>query len=298
MPKKFLGCILLIAVALSPLNCMVAFAHAYDGQIAEWIPSIENAASLYELYDLPTVALSPDAFIQSVKNDEKYIERIWKINGNAINALHNISAKAIKRFTYTDIPIRNELCDITVIRLGTDPSFACFVFTCVHGEWNLIDVLPDVQSVEIVCGTTNSWLLAKSYAFQYTVEIESIYNLINKTYETRYISYAALPADKIDEGSIYLNGSMKADEFSIIENGESVYHCYLYIIKNTSVCSLENETITELAADTSVEIFEYDYESFSLAHMQTNRYEGIGSATIDSILRWDILLPNTPVIRE
>lgn len=297
-------CMSLVAVVLLLFGNASAMAREYDTLdtlIAECIPNVEKADSLHELYGLSTVPISPDEFVQSVMNDEEYIEQIWGNSGDFLCELRGLFTDEIKRFTFTDVPINSELSDVVVIRYGHDPSFICFVFTSVCGEWNLIDVLPGVYSVDIVCGITNSWLIARTYAFQYTVETENVYNLINRTYETYFISHAAnsvYDTDILVEGTIYLSGHVKVDEFSIVEDDESVYHCYLYIARDAGVCSLEDGKITEYAADTSIDIYEYDYESCNLVYMQTNHYKDISRATIDCILQWESLLPNTPIIRK
>lgn len=289
------------AVAAFVLCGANALAHEYDAIFSESIPTVEKVDSLHELYGFAAMPISPDDFLRAVMNDEIHIEQLLSASGyTSING-KNIHADQVKRFTFDDVPIDSEPADVVVLRLGDDPSYLAFVFTCIRGEWNLIDVLPDVQSVDIVHGSTASWLIATTYAFQYTVEIETLYNLANRACEMHYISHAALSVfdtPQFTDGVIYLSSHVKIEDFSTAEEDESVNHCYLYIVRNASICSLDSERLTEYAAETEIDIYEYNRQSGMLEYIQTNSYEDIGSATIDGILRREILLPNTPVIKE
>ena len=296
--KRNILFVMLVAFVLFSIN---ASAHEYDALITENVPPIGKAESLHELYGFIAIPISPEDFVQAAKNDEKYIEHMLEYSGHTSYDHKGAHSDQMKRFVFADVPISCEPADVVVIRYGNDPSYLCFVFTCERGEWNLIDVLPGVHSVDIVYGSTNSWLIASTYAFQYTIEIETIYNLVNRAYETHYISHAAISVsgtEQLSEGVIYLSGNVRIDDFSIVEDDESVNHCYFYVVKDTSICSIDDGRLTEYAAETAIDIFEYDNQRGNLEYIQTNSYEDIGRATIDSILRWEVLMQNTPVIKE
>lgn len=294
--KKYAFLFAVVALVFCTTN---ALADEYDDILSEDIP-VEKAESLHEMYGFTAIPISPDNFLQAVMNDEINIEQLLSASGYPSIHDRNIQVDQVKRFTFHDVPIDSEPADVVALRLGHAPSYLAFVFTCIRDEWNLIDVLPDVESVDIMNGSMGSWLIATTYAFQYTVEIKTLYNLANRVCEIYYISHAASVFDttQFTDGVIYTSGNVKIDSFSTAEDDGSVNHCYLYIVRNTSICSIDSEKITEHAAKTEIDIYEYDSQSGMLEYIQTNSYEDIGSATIDGILRREVLLTNTPVIKE
>ena len=296
--NKYAFLLVVVVLVLCSTN---AWAHEYDAIFSESIPTVEKVESFHELYDFATIPISPDDFLRAVMNDEINIEQLLGSSGYTSFNYRDVHADQVKRFTFNNVPIDSEPADVVVIRLGNDPSYFAFVFTCICGEWNLIDVLLDVHSVDIVNGSTDSWLIATTYAFQYTIEIETLYNLANRACEINYISHAAISVfdtPQFADGVIYISSNVKIDDFSIAEDDESVNHCYIFIVRNGSICSMGSRRHTEYAAETEIDIYEYDSQSGMLEYIQTNCYEDIGSATIDCLLRWDVLLPNTPVIKE
>ena len=301
MNKQIAFVIFVIALLmlLPGLGFTSVLANEYDAIVANSIIVVEKSESLNEMTAFASVRLSPDSFMETIGND---VERIYTLLGETgvdISQLPRVSSAQEKRFTFSDVLISNELSDVQIIRCGEDPVYLSFVFVYVQGQWLLIDVLCHVESFEILNGLTNTWLKTTAYAFQSSVEIEGLYNLSTRAYEVCYLSHAAYPAYDLGlDDVVYASGHSTISEYSVIEDTESVYYCYLYVVRNASVCSWESTTINERYAVTEIDIYRYDYDNGRFAFLQTNRYEGISAATIESILRNDVLLDETSVVKH
>lgn len=290
--------ILLISIFVLALSTFSSAGYALDYStiISESIPAIEASQSLNEAKGFLCKPISPNTFAQLLNNN---VEQLIPLLGDLDDSnITNLSSGQAKWFTFFDVPIHNELANIVVIRYGIGPMYTSVVFVNSQGQWTLIDLLPDVQDFEVVSGITNSWLITTEYTYQYTVEIKRMYCFSTRSYQNHAISHAAQPLynEELEDGVVYHSGKLVIDEFSVVESEGSVFHCYLYMVKNASICSILENCITEHASNTSIDIYEYDYATACWKYIKTNYFENIGSATIDSILRHDVLLSGNPLV--
>ena len=154
----------------------------------------------------------------------------------------------------------------------------------------------DVESVKLLGGLTNSWLQFKGSAFATSLSYEWLYNLSSGITETGYVISTFFPANDFGEDVIIaVSGNASIDEHSSVENGKSVFHCNLTVIQHSSLCSLNETSITEIEATTQIIIYKHDYSLKRFVYLKTNQYEDINLATSDLLLRND-LLPSDMIV--
>lgn len=299
MNKRSFFSVLIISLLMFLTNAATSFALAseYNAIIIDSIPVVEYVRSLNETTAFVSIALSPDDFQHTVGDDAQQVYAMLEEQGIDTNPLPHISSAQSKRFTFADVYVSNSLCDIIAIRYGEAPSYLNALFMYKQGEWLLIDVLLDVESIEIVSNSANSWIKTRSSAFSDSVEIERLYNLSTRAYEINYLSHAASPLfnSEFDDGVIYISSYSTINEHSVVGDTGAVNFCYLYVVRNASLCSMDVATIIEHHAITDIDIYVYDYDRTSYSFLQTNHYEGLGAATIDSILYSEVLLSQTQI---
>jgi hypothetical protein len=190
------------------------------------------------------------------------------------------------------------LADIETVTFGEAESWVTCVFTSTAGQWRLTDVLPHIESVEIQSNSWNSWLITTAYAFGMSVRCEGWYSVANRRYDLHYIGNAAVPAfgEHMAEGVAYTSAYCTLSEYSEMIDGQSVNKCYLYHVNNESLCAVTPKSIEEVAASTQIDVYAYDYAENALALRASRSFENIGAATIDSLLRAEILLDDVAVI--
>lgn len=284
---------------LSNIGCAHALEHQFQEIVANSLHEIEPSKSLNEAVPFQCVPLSPDDFIQTIDDNIHRLDQVLEENGLDTSLLPTLSATQAKYFMFWEIPVSGALCDVVVIRYGYQPSTFAVVFLRQNGEWLLTDVLPDVESVEAVDGLTNTWLKIGTSAFADSVQIERLYNLSSRKHEVYYVSHDVSPAyDMGIDDAVLLSAYSVISEYSTVDGTESGYACDLYIVRNTSLCTIEDTAVTEHITSTEVDLYTYNYESDCFMWQCTNRYEGVGEATIHGILRKDLLLLGTQIIKQ
>ena len=291
--------ILFAAFLMLLAGCLPALANEYNAIVTNSLPVAEYPKSSNETKGFAAIRLSPDDFMQAVGDDIGQLYRVLEKSGVETRDLPLITSTQVKRFTFWDVPVSGEPSNAVVLRYGETPSYLAVVFVYTRGEWQFIDVLSDVEWVETANGLTNTWLKTTASAFLDSVQIECLYDLSSRLYAVQYLSHATGPAyDAGPDAVVYTSACSRIDEYSVAQATGSVYSCYLYVVRNTSLCSWEDDAITEQNAATEIDIYSYDYDSAAFTYLQTNRYERIGAATIDGLLRHDVLLSETAITKN
>lgn len=296
---SFITLVIAFLIYLSTACFTPALAYEYDTIVANSTPNVEYSKSLGETAAFTGFTISPDYFLQAVRENVEQISHTLEEKGIEPCYLSIITTGQAKCFTFLDVPISKALSDVVVIRYGCAPSYLALVFVFSQDEWLLTDVLTDVESVEIISSTTNAWLKTKGSAFSDSVQFECLYNLSTNKYEICYLAHAVCPAyDAGPDDVIYTSAYSAISEYSVVENAESVYYCYLYVVNNTSYCSWESSAIVEHNAVTEINIYTYDYRRACFDFLRTNHYEGIGAATIDNVLQHEAFLSGMPIVGQ
>lgn len=274
-----------------------ALGDAYQDMIANSLHMVECPYSRNEVQPFDAVPFSPYDFLQIARDHAEQLNWVFKENGLNTDGLPSISTESPKLFTFWGIPVSDTPCDLVVLCYGDAPANFAVVFLNINGEWMLTDVIPDVESVETMCGLTNTWLKIHTSAFSDGVQIERLYSLSARKHELCYVSRDASPAyDLGPDDVVFLSAYSMISEYSTVVGSESVYACELYIVRNTSLCTMQDEDILEHHASTEIDLYTYDYEEDRFIYLQTNQYNGVGAATINSLLRKDLLVSNTQVV--
>lgn len=275
-----------------------ALADEYETLVANSLHVMECPQSLNEAQPFECIPFSPYDFMQTIGDDVEKLRQVCLEHQLDPQILSSCSEAQAKLFTFWGVPFPGTPCDVAVIRYGCAPVYCAVLFLNINGEWMLSDVIPDVESVETMCGLTNTWLKIKTSAFSDGVQIERLYSLSSRRHEIHYVSRDSGPACDLGlDDVILLSAYSTICEYSTVDGSESVYACELYVVRNTSFCTLEAEAILEHQAATEIDLYTYDYENDRFVYLKTNRCDGIGAATIDSLLRKDLLVSDTQVIR-
>lgn len=295
IPFAFFFAFLLL---LSSTGCASALDNQYQDIVANSLHELESSQSLNEAAPFQCILFSPDDFVLTVGNDIHRLDQVLRENGLNTSYLPSLSTTQAKYFTFWGVPVSDTLCDVVVIRYGYPPSTFAVVFLRQNGEWLLTNVLPDVESVEIADGLTNTWLKIRTSAFADSVQIERLYNLSSRKYEVCYASRDTSPAYGMGmDDVVLLNAYSIISEYSIVDGTESAYTCDLYVVRNISLCTIESEAVTEHSTSTDIDLYTYNYENNSFIWQCVSHYEGLGAATIQGVLYKNLLLSGTPVIR-
>lgn len=272
IPFAFFFAFLLL---LSSTGCAPALDNQYQDIVTNSLHEIESSQSLNEAAPFQCILFSPNDFVLTVGNDIHRLDQVLMENGLNTSYLPSLSTTQAKYFTFWGVPVSDTLCDVVVIRYGYPPSTFAVVFLRQNGEWLLTNVLPDVESVEIADGLTNTWLKIRTSAFADSVQIERLYNLSSRKYEVCYASRDTSPAYGMDmDDVVLLNAYSIISEYSIVDGTESVYTCDLYVVRNISLCTIESEAVTEHSTSTDIDLYTYSYENKSFIWQCTNHYEG------------------------
>ncbi|MDR0896589.1 MAG: hypothetical protein LBN04_01905 [Oscillospiraceae bacterium] len=256
-------------------------------------PDIEFPTSIQETMPFEPLALAPEQLIETLRAGE--LNETLAQAGIVLP--FEASSANLKRQLFLDSQVAGALADIETVTFGEAEAWYTCVFTNTAGQWRLTDVLPRIESVEIQSNSHNSWLVTTAYAFGMSVRYEGWYNVANRRYDLQYIGNAGVPAydESMAEGVAYTSAYCTISEYSEMIDGQSINKCYLYHVKNESLCAWTPASIEEVAAFTQIDVYAYDYVENTLTLLGSRAFENIGAATIDSLLRAELLLDDVAV---
>ena len=272
-------------------SCYAESMDVLNSALADGIPVIDYPRSLKETAQFEGMDMTPEDFIQATMNDHENLCHTLETYGVDSSHMASLLLGKYKRFSFFDVPISDEPFDITVLCFQNGESRIAVLFSCKKNTSRLIDIIYDVESVKLLDGLTNSWLQFTSSAFATSLSYEWLYNLSSGITETGYVTCTSFPAHDIEEDEIIsVSGNALIDEHSTVENGKSIFHCYLTVVQHASLCSMNETSITEIEATTKIIIYQYDYTLKRFVYLKTNQYDDINLATADLQLGNDLLL--------
>ena len=287
---KLLFLLLLVQLFFTP-SCYAESIDVLNAALADGIPVIYYPRSLKETAQFEGMDMTPEDFIRATVNDHENLCHTLETYGVDSSHMASLLSGKYKRFAFFDVPISDEPCDITVLCFQNGESHLALLFSCKQNISRLIDIMYDAESVQLLGGLTNSWLQFKGSSFATSLSYEWLYNLSNGMTEIGYVTGTSFPAHDVREDVIItVSGNASIDEHSLVENGQSVFHCYLAVAQHSSLCSLTETSLTEMEATTQIAVYQYDYNLKRFVYLKTNQYDGINLATSDFLLRHDLLL--------
>lgn len=261
--------------------------------IHESQPYVEYPRSVNETLAFARLPLSPEQLIGYLNAGELRTQ----LKNSGIELPFEASAANQKKHIYLDMPIAGTIASVETITFGEAEAWYSCIFACFDSQWYLIDILPRITSVDIQNNSVNSWIVATSFSYGFSVRCEGWYNVTDRCYDLSFVGNAGIPVDSkyISEGVAYTSAYCTVNEYSEVINGRSENRCYLYHVNSESLCSWQDASVEELASLTRVDVYAYSYEQNSISLVASKEYENIGAATTDSMLRNDILLSDTLV---
>lgn len=240
--------------------------------------------------------MTPEDFIRAIMNDNENLCHTLETYGVDASYTESLLPENYKRFAFFDVLISNEPYDITALCFENGESCLAVLFSCKKNTSRLIEIIYDVESVKLLGGLTNSWLQFTGSAFASSFSYEWLYNLSNGITEIGYVTSTSFPANDVGEDVIIaVSWNASIDEHSSVENGKSVFRCNLALVQYSSLCSLNETSITEIEVTTQIIIYKYNYSLKRFVYLKTNQYEDINLATSDLLLRHDLLLSDMTV---
>lgn len=198
---------------------------------------------------------------------------------------------SIARRAFPNVIIGGEHHDVQTVTLGHESYNFTFIFLVDSaGVWQLMDAIPSFYDITTQSNGENTWLVGIGHngtSVEMASTYERWYNLKTLAIDISLVDKAVAVANK-DDGNQYYAFVVTHLECDIsprqLETGEMVQDITVRLPRYVSLCQVqegEDASIRELDAYSTMSIYHYDADSYSLKESGNWSYDTISPAVLE-----------------